>query len=62
MLVRWRSPAISTGIFGFPGERAASIAIATLNSLDETTVERVILVAFDDETLRIYLRALGRPM
>jgi O-acetyl-ADP-ribose deacetylase (regulator of RNase III) len=46
-------PAISTGIFGFPRELAAEIAVSTLLGLD-TTVERVILVAFDDETLRLY--------
>jgi O-acetyl-ADP-ribose deacetylase (regulator of RNase III) len=51
-------PAISTGIFGFPRELAAEIAIATLRGLD-TTVERVVLVAFDSETLNLYERLLG---
>lgn len=50
-------PAISTGIFGFPRDLAAQIAIATLRSLD-TTVERAILVAFDDEMLQLYERLL----
>jgi O-acetyl-ADP-ribose deacetylase (regulator of RNase III) len=51
-------PAISTGIFGFPSEQAAQIAVSTLRGLD-TTVERMILVAFDKETLRLYERLLG---
>ncbi|MBO0730778.1 MAG: O-acetyl-ADP-ribose deacetylase [Acidimicrobiaceae bacterium] len=51
-------PAISTGIFGFPRELAAEIAVSTLQRLD-TTVERAMLVAFDDDTLRAYERFLG---
>jgi O-acetyl-ADP-ribose deacetylase (regulator of RNase III) len=51
-------PAISTGIFGFPRERAAQIAVGTLRGMD-TTVERVVLVAFDKETLYAYEHLLG---
>lgn len=51
-------PAISTGIFGFPRDLAAQIAIATLRGLD-TTVERVILVAFDTQTMKLYEHLLG---
>jgi O-acetyl-ADP-ribose deacetylase len=51
-------PAISTGIFGFPRDLAAQIAVTTLRGLD-TTVERVVLVAFDKETLRLYEMLLG---
>ncbi|HTX00693.1 MAG TPA: macro domain-containing protein, partial [Acidimicrobiales bacterium] len=46
-------PAISTGIYGFPKDLAAAIAVATLSST-ESDVERVVLVAFDEETLRLY--------
>jgi O-acetyl-ADP-ribose deacetylase (regulator of RNase III) len=46
-------PAISTGVYGYPRDEAASIAVGVLRSstadLDEAT-----LVAFDDETLRLY--------
>lgn len=51
-------PAISTGIFSFPHEQAAQIAVTTLRGLD-TTVERIVLVAFDNETLKLYERFLG---
>ncbi|MEV0942076.1 O-acetyl-ADP-ribose deacetylase [Micromonospora wenchangensis] len=42
-------PAIATGVYGFPAERAARIAVATLRSTP-TNVHRVRLVAFDDDT------------
>lgn len=42
-------PAISTGAYGFPVDRAASIALAEIKLFLErnTTVERVVLVCFD---------------
>ena len=46
-------PAISTGIFGYPPEAAANVAIAAVRSA-ATRVERVIFVCFDDATSRIY--------
>ena len=46
-------PAISTGIYGYPPEEAASIAVETLRSTD-TAVELVRLVAFDAGTLSLY--------
>jgi len=42
-------PAISTGIYGYPREQAARIALDTLRSTS-TQVERAVLVAFDEET------------
>lgn len=50
-------PAISTGVYGYPKDAAAGIAVDTLTSLD-TDVEEVILVAFDDATAAEYERAL----
>ena len=43
-------PCISTGIYGFPFQRASEIAIDTILSFLEkdSTIERVILVAFSD--------------
>jgi O-acetyl-ADP-ribose deacetylase (regulator of RNase III) len=53
-------PAISTGIYGYPRAQAAEIAVDTLRSTG-SNVERVLLVAFDDETLALYRRSLERP-
>jgi O-acetyl-ADP-ribose deacetylase len=46
-------PAISTGVYGFPRELAAQIAVTTLRETG-TGVERVVLTAFDQDTLRVY--------
>jgi O-acetyl-ADP-ribose deacetylase (regulator of RNase III) len=53
-------PAISTGIYGFPANRAAHIAVDTVKAHgDESGVELVNFVCFDDRTLRIYEQVLG---
>ncbi|WP_405793259.1 O-acetyl-ADP-ribose deacetylase [Streptomyces sp. NBC_01506] len=51
-------PAISTGIFGFPPERAARIAVDTLRST-RTDVERIRLMAFDEQTHRLLTAAVA---
>jgi O-acetyl-ADP-ribose deacetylase (regulator of RNase III) len=50
-------PAISTGIYGYPPEEAAAVAVTTLRS-SPTAVQVVTLVAFDDRTLSLYRRLL----
>jgi len=51
-------PAISTGIYGYPPEEAASIAVETLQTAD-TRVELARLVAFDSATLGLYEERLA---
>ncbi len=46
-------PAISTGVYGYPRERAARVAVDTLRSA-RTDVQLVRLVAFDAGTRRLY--------
>ncbi|HEY1504279.1 MAG TPA: O-acetyl-ADP-ribose deacetylase [Stellaceae bacterium] len=54
-------PAISTGIYGFPRERAAKIAVAeTREALAAAVaIKRVIFACFDRENLMLYQRELG---
>lgn len=46
-------PAISTGIYGFPRQRAAEIAVGEIKSY-AGTVEKLIFICFDAETAGIY--------
>jgi O-acetyl-ADP-ribose deacetylase (regulator of RNase III) len=46
-------PAVATGVYGYPAEEAAQIAMTTLTSTP-TGVELVRLVAFDEPTLALY--------
>jgi len=54
-------PNISTGIYGYPKDRAAKIAMeAVLKTLDETPgIDRVVFVCFDDENYRLYEEIYG---
>jgi O-acetyl-ADP-ribose deacetylase len=53
-------PAISTGVYGFPAQRAAEIALRTVTEhVDASGVEHVEFVCFDKETLAIYERLLA---
>ena len=52
-------PAISTGVYGFPRDRAAHIAVFTVRDfLPQTKINKVVLVAFDQETFDLYHHAL----
>jgi O-acetyl-ADP-ribose deacetylase (regulator of RNase III) len=54
-------PAISTGIFGFPKERAAKIILNSITdylSKGSSTLKIVRLVLFDDGTVDVFLKAL----
>lgn len=51
-------PAISTGVYGFPPDRAARIAVDTIRSTP-TSVERIRLVAFDQHTYELLETALA---
>ena len=54
-------PAISTGIYRFPADRAALIATREVTSFlaEDTFIERVVLCCFDAATMAHYRRALG---
>ncbi len=53
-------PNISTGIYGFPKEQAAEIAIGEVRKFlaNHTELKKVIFVTFDDENYEIYRRKL----
>lgn len=51
-------PAIATGVYGYPAEEAARIAVETLRDC-RTAVERVTLVAFDAHSHAVLTEALA---
>ncbi|WFE47733.1 O-acetyl-ADP-ribose deacetylase [Verrucosispora sp. WMMD1129] len=50
-------PAIATGVYGFPADQAARIAVATIKSTP-TNVQRARLVAFDEDTRKHFQAAV----
>ena len=54
-------PAISTGVYRFPLERATKIAITEANNFLEqnNTIEKIIFVAFDERTYDYYNKLLN---
>ena len=53
-------PNISTGIYNFPKEKAAKIAIRTVSGFLSKTdkIEKIIFVCFDEENYKIYSNLL----
>lgn len=53
-------PAISTGVYGYPSDAAAQIAVQTVReNVDASGVTLVQFVCFDRGTLNIYTRVLA---
>lgn len=50
-------PAIATGIYGFPADRAARIATTAVRSL--AIIARIRLIAFDQETYDLLTSGLA---
>jgi O-acetyl-ADP-ribose deacetylase (regulator of RNase III) len=51
-------PAISAGVYGFPGEHAAEVAVRAMRR-HEAEYDRIIACAFDERTAESYRRALA---
>ena len=52
-------PAISTGIYGFPMDRAAGIAVSTVRKHAAPPLERIIFCCFNAPTAATYQQLLG---
>ena len=50
-------PAISTGVYGYPKDEAAAVSVAALRGAT-TSVEQVLLCAFDGGTAQLWEQAL----
>ena len=47
-------PNISTGIFGYPKEQAAQIAVAAVKAFKPNILQKVVFVCFDSENHQLY--------
>jgi O-acetyl-ADP-ribose deacetylase (regulator of RNase III) len=54
-------PAVSTGVYGYPAELAASIAVSTVRSIP-TSVRVVRFVCFSQQTFDLYRALLGEHL
>ena len=52
-------PAISTGIFGYPPDAAARVAVDTVVGFEATHLREVRFVCFDAQTADLYRHLLG---
>ncbi len=55
-------PAISTGVFGYPREEAAEVAVAEVRRRvgDWPPIERVVFCCFDESNATLYRRVMNR--
>ena len=51
-------PNISTGVYGFPKERAAGIAVEAVRGVHSDVIEEVVFVCFDSDHYALYKRLL----
>ena len=47
-------PSISTGVYGYPLDKACIIALKAINDFKYENIKEVIIVAFNDETYNAY--------
>ena len=54
-------PAISTGVYGYPKDQAAAIAVKTVAAYleEDRVIHKVYFVAFDKETEQLYQKELS---
>lgn len=57
-------PSISTGVYGYPVELAASVAVGAVRSalIDHPAIEELVFCCFSAADLAVYTRALGVSM
>jgi O-acetyl-ADP-ribose deacetylase (regulator of RNase III) len=55
-------PSISTGVYGFPPDRAAGIAVETVRAeigAERATIDRVVFCCFDERAAALHRKALS---
>ena len=56
-------PAISCGVYGYPADQAATVAVGIVRRFPYPTgtIERVYFCCFEDDTVTAYKKALAQP-
>ncbi len=52
-------PNISTGVFGFPKDLAAKIAVRTVTGFNSPAIKKILFVCFDQENFTLYKELLN---
>lgn len=52
-------PNISTGVYGFPKEKAAKIALDVVSGYRPQTIEKIRFVCFDEENYQLYQKRVS---
>ena len=52
-------PSISTGVYGYPLDKACRIAIKTIKEYNPISLELVVIVCFDEKTYNEYIKILN---
>ncbi|ELU00124.1 hypothetical protein CAPTEDRAFT_97444 [Capitella teleta] len=53
-------PAISTGIYGYPIDKATEVIVAAIKNFNSNKIEEVLLVDIKDETVKSFCHALSK--
>lgn len=51
-------PNISTGIYKYPKNEAAKVAVSTIEKFSSSIIEKVIFICFDEENFNIYKKEI----
>jgi len=47
-------PNISTGVYGYPKDKAAKVALDAVKSFESSVIQKIHFICFDDENYRLY--------
>lgn len=52
-------PNISTGVYGYPKDKAAKVALDAVRNFESSVIEKVYFICFDDQNYQLYQEHLA---